>query len=118
MSGLHSLACITTQEIQVYTRTVEGPYTFTFALSPTLIFAHAIHSSLLLMSYPFIHRGAALGKGKDDNTATSMAAVMAENEVPTNTATIKPVASTHAFNNVLAVFTSPSCCASSRRPQN
>ena len=69
------------------------------------------------MPCAFIHRSAAPDKGNGNNTPASMAAVIAENEVPTNIATIKAVAPTHSLDNALAVATSPSRCASPRRPQ-
>ena len=69
------------------------------------------------MPCTFIHRSAAPDKGNGNNTPASMAAVIAENEVPTSVATIKAVASTHSLDNALAVATSPSRCASPRRPQ-
>ena len=69
------------------------------------------------MPCTFIHRSAAPDKGNGNNTPDSMAAVIAENEVPTSVATIKAVASTHSLDNALAVATSPSRCASPRRPQ-
>ena len=75
-------------------------YTFTFTLCP--IFVRAMLPSALYLSpklsstsSAFMHRSTVPDKGTDDSTPASMAAVMSENEVPTNAATIAAVKFTH-----------------------